>query len=187
MINYEDLTAPVNAFLEDILKGQQAAGDKMPVYLHVGETHDRFNENVVDSYLLGSRRFGHGFQIGFAPKMVQKIVEKDICLECCPVSNRLLGYTPDLRNHPVRFMLNRGLQISVSSDDPCFFGYDGVTLDYLMLVLAWELDMRDLKKLSLNGIDYASIDDTRKEELKNGSFKAAWDAFIAETLQAATE
>jgi len=127
---------------------------------------------------LGSKRIGHGFEVAFCPKVIKKLVEKDICLECCPISNRLLGYTQDIRNHPVRFLLNQGVQISVSSDDPGFFGYDGVALDFAMLVLAWELDIRDLKKLALNGITYASVSEEKKKALKEGAFKQAWDEFI---------
>jgi adenosine deaminase len=109
MINEEDLTPPVFEFLADILKGQQTATDDMPVYLHVGESHNRTNWNVIDSILLKSKRIGHGFEVGFMPKLVKKIKEQDILLECCPISNMLLGYTPDLRNHPVRFLLNQGV------------------------------------------------------------------------------
>lgn len=69
----------------------------------------------------------------------------------------VLGYTLDLRNHPVKFLMHHGVQVSISSDDPGFFGYEGVTLDYLFAYLAWDLDIRDLKKLSLNGITYSSI------------------------------
>ena len=57
----------------------------------------------------------------------------------------VLGYTKDLRTHPVRFMLHHGLQISISSDDPGFFHYSGVTLDFVYVTLAWELDLLDLK------------------------------------------
>ena len=49
----------------------------------------------------------------------------------------VLGYTLDLRTHPVSHMLSRGIQASISSDDPGFFGYEGVTLDYVYAVGAW--------------------------------------------------
>lgn len=178
MINEEDITSPVLSYVEDILKGKEEALDEMPTFLHVGESHNRQNWNIIDSILLKSKRIGHGFEAGFCPKVVKKLVENDICLECCPVSNRLLGYTKDLRNHPVRFLINQGVQISISSDDPGFFGYDGVAVDFTMLVLAWELDIRDLKKLALNGITYASIPEEKKQQLKDGAFKQAWDEFI---------
>ena len=37
--------------------------------------------------------------------------------------------------------------MSISSDDPGLFGYEGVTLDWLYAAGAWELDIKDLKKL----------------------------------------
>lgn len=54
-------------------------------------------------------------------------------------------------------MLKKGIQITINSDDPGFFGYEGVTMDYVYSYIAWELDIRDLKKLSLNGITYSSL------------------------------
>jgi len=69
----------------------------------------------------------------------------------------VLGYTLDLRSHPMNAMLQRGVQASINSDDPGLFGYEGVTLDWVYACGAWQLDIRDLKKLSLNGIKYASV------------------------------
>lgn len=74
----------------------------------------------------------------------------------------VLGYTLDMRNHPVRYMMHQGLQTTISSDDPGFFHYSGVTLDFIYVVLGWELDIWDLKKLSLNGITYSTITDAKK-------------------------
>lgn len=99
-------------------------------------------------------------------------------MEACPLSNMVLGYTLDLRNHPVRYMLHRGLQASISSDDPGFFHYSGVTLDYVYVTLAWELDLWDLKKLSLNGITYSNVKEDRKEHLKGEVFPQKWNEFV---------
>ena len=82
----------------------------------------------------------------------------------------VLGYTLDLRTHPVRWLLNHGVQVSISPDDPTFFDYYGVTLDYAYAVLAWELDIRDLKKLSLNGITYAAISEDKKDDMRKNVF-----------------
>ena len=74
----------------------------------------------------------------------------------------VLGYTLDLRSHPIRDLTFKGLQFSVNSDDPGFFNYTGVTLDYAYLTLAWELNIRDLKKITLNGIKYSSVSEDKK-------------------------
>jgi adenosine deaminase CECR1 len=73
------------------------------------------------------------------------MIEKNICLEVCPISSRLQGYVNDLRNHPVRYFLHRGLQISLSSGYPGIFGYEDTALDYMTAFLSWDLSIRDLK------------------------------------------
>lgn len=67
-----------------------------------------------------------------------------------------------MRQHPISYLIHQGLQISINSDDPGLFGYDGVTLDYVYAMGAWRLSLMDLKKLSINGIKYASIDEKLK-------------------------
>jgi adenosine deaminase CECR1 len=90
----------------------------------------------------------------------------------------VLGYTFDLRNHPIRDLTFKGLQWSISSDDPGFFNYEGVTLDYAYCTIAWELTLRDLKKLSLNGITFSSIPEAKKAHLMNDVFPGKWKEFI---------
>ena len=101
---------------------------------------------------------------------MKEVIRRDICVEACPLSNMVLGYTLDLRNHPIRYLMHQGLQVSISSDDPGFFNYSGVTLDYVYVAIAWELDLMDLKKLSLNGIKYSSVTDAVKKDLTENVF-----------------
>ena len=56
-------------------------------------------------------------------------------------------------------------------------GYEGVTLDYVYAYLSWDLDIADLKKLCLNSIQYATLDDLEKEELTK-LFAYKWDRFL---------
>lgn len=150
----------------------------MPCFFHAGETHDKNILNLHDAVLLNTKRIGHGFQLALFPNLVEEIKKRNICIESCPLSNMVLGYTKDLRSHPVRAMLDNNVQVTISSDDPCFFEYEGVTLDYVYATLAWDLDLRDLKKLSMNGITYASVDDKKKDFLHKEIFPGKWDQFI---------
>ena len=43
--------------------------------------------------------------------------------------------------------------------------YEGVTLDYTYVYLAWDLDIADLKQLALNTIKYTSADQSHKDKL----------------------
>ncbi len=102
---------------------------------------------MYDAILLGTKRIGHGFNLALHPHLQEIVKKEQICIECCPVSNIVLGYTLDLRCHPVRGFLHQGIPVSINPDDPGFFDAEGVTLDYVYAFMAWELDLADLKKL----------------------------------------
>ena len=167
MVNEEEFTPLISEFMPSILGAQKTPGvtQDMPCFFHAGETHDRTITNMHDAVLLNSKRLGHGFQLALFPNLLQEVIKRDICVEACPLSNMVLGYTLDMRNHPVRYMMHQGLQASISSDDPGFFHYSGVTLDFIYVTLGWELDIWDLKKLSLNGIKYSTISEDKKQNL----------------------
>lgn len=126
---------------------------------------------------MGSKRIGHGFHLAYHPELLAEVKEKNICIECCPVSNFVLGYVLDLRCHPARGFLHQGLAVSISPDDPGFMGYHGATLDYLYAFLAWDLDIADLKQLCLNSLYHASITAEEKQELKE-FFDYKWVRFL---------
>ena len=107
------------------------------------------------------------------------MIERDICVEACPLSNMVLGYTNDLRTHPINYLMTRGVQFSISSDDPGLFGYEGVTLDYVYATSAWTLTLRDLKKISLNGIKYANVSEETKKSLREDVFEPKWKEWVA--------
>jgi adenosine deaminase len=55
-------------------------------------------------------------------------------------------------------MMANGLQISLNSGHPGILGYHDVSLDYLAAFVAWDLGLKDLKKISLNGLNHSSLD-----------------------------
>lgn len=183
MVCEEEITPPLTEFVKMILefRGEQGQGKEMPVILHAGESDDRSNHNIVDAILLGTKRIGHGFALAKHPHLQELVKKNNICIECCPVSNMVLGYTLDLRTHPVRAMLHQGLPVSISPDDPCFFDAEGVTLDYVYAFLAWELDLADLKQLVLNSLNYASLTDEEKGNLRP-FFEDRWKRFLEYVL-----
>jgi adenosine deaminase len=56
-----------------------------------------------------------------SPTLIDLVKKNEICLECCPVSNRILGYCSDLRCHPVRGLIAKGVKVSINPDDQGFF------------------------------------------------------------------
>lgn len=67
--------------------------------------------------------------------------------------------------------------MSISPDDPGFYGYEGVTLDYIYVFIAWELNLADLKKLCLNSLEYSLINKEDKDKLRV-FFEQRWSRFL---------
>jgi len=137
--------------------------DRLGLYLHAGESAARDNNELYDAVVLGCKRIGHGFALIKSPSLIKKVIEENICLECCPVSNKALGYVNDLRCHPVRSLITKGVKISLSPDDQGFWKSPGVTMDYLVAFLAWDLDLYDMECIALNSYKFASLEKDEKE------------------------
>lgn len=180
LVQEEDASPGIAEFLPQIYEAQCKAkklGRTFDMYLHAGESNSRRNKELYDAVLLGTRRIGHGFHLAYHPSLIQVVKTKEICLECCPVSNFVLGYVLDMRNHPARGFLHQGLPVSINPDDPGFMGYDGVTLDYLYAFLSWDLDLADLEQLALNSLTYASIPEDEKQKILQ-FFDYKWQRFL---------
>ncbi|WKN46237.1 hypothetical protein [Tunicatimonas pelagia] len=152
----------------------------VPLCLHDGES-DWDLGNLYDAVTLRSVRVGHGFNLYRYPAVQQAIKQQNICIEVNPLSNQILGYVRDLRVHPAVGYLAEGIQCSISSDDPAVFDYTGITYDYWTIFLAWELDLRSLKKLAMNSITYSLLNDEEKKRAMQ-VWESRWNGFIEECL-----
>ncbi|MFQ6549706.1 adenosine deaminase [Aestuariibius sp. 2305UL40-4] len=66
-------------------------------------------------------RIGHGVQAIDDPALVDRLAEDGITLEVCPGSNVALGVVPNWAAHPIAKLRNKGVKVTVSTDDPPFF------------------------------------------------------------------
>ena len=72
--------------------------------------------------LLKVKRIDHGVQCLKDKKLVQKLREEQIPLTVCPLSNVKLCVFEKLEDHNLKRLLDRGLMVTVNSDDPSYFG-----------------------------------------------------------------
>jgi adenosine deaminase len=72
--------------------------------------------------LLGVARIDHGVRASDDAALLERLREQQIPLTVCPLSNQRLRVTPDLTVHPLLELLDRGLCVTVNSDDPAYFG-----------------------------------------------------------------
>ncbi len=94
-------------------------------------------------------RIDHGVTAIQSPALLQELAESRFPLTVCPLSNVPLKVFPSLKDHPLKTMLDRGLRVSVHSDDPPYFGgYVNETL--LACARALHLSLEDIALLARN-------------------------------------
>jgi len=72
--------------------------------------------------LLAPDRIGHGVQAIRDPALLERLVEDQVPLDVCPSSNVGISLFPSLEAHPFTEFWRRGVNMTISSDDPPFFG-----------------------------------------------------------------
>ena len=159
LVDEEDKCQTNLYFINELLEARHEAGRRgitLPLYIHSGESNWTENENVLDAILLDSRRIGHGLALFKHPLLMQIVKERGIAIEVCPISNQVLGYVADLRNHPAVLYINSGLPVVICPDDPgiwkCTFSYD-----FYAAFVAWGLDLKCLKQLAMNSLLYSAM------------------------------
>ena len=72
--------------------------------------------------VLGVDRIDHGNRALEDPALVKRLVKDGLALTVCPLSNLRLCGVNDMKDHPLRRMLDVGLRVTINSDDPAYFG-----------------------------------------------------------------
>ena len=204
LVGEEDIGYSTFTYLDKIAEAFDSLdGYLPPFYFHDGESdlppdytrhaNDTIpaktytNNNVLDAYLLSQMnidgftptigRVGHGIALYKSPLLMNKYNEIGLCVELNPISNQLLRYMEDLRDHPGQTYLAMGIPVTLNPDDPAIFGYEGVTHDFWEACIAWNLDLRALKLLSYYSLQYSSLPEKSKNE-KIKLWKQHWYSFI---------
>jgi len=119
-------------------------------------------------------RIGHGTRAEEDPKLLDYLAEHRIPLEMCPLSNVRTAVVDSISQHPIRRYIERGMLVTVNTDDPKMFGTSfAEELHCLHDTLHFSHD--ELRRLILNGINSSWLRRERKEELRS-SFESdsAW-------------
>jgi adenosine deaminase len=66
----------------------------------------------------GLTRIGHGVYISQEPALLEAVVRSGVTVECSLTSNVVLGATESYETHPIRQLMEAGVPITLSTDDP---------------------------------------------------------------------
>ena len=112
--------------------------------------------------ILKIKRIDHGNNSLEDEALINEIINRDLALTVCPLSNIALKVVHDLKQHPLKKMMDLGLKVTVNSDDPAYFGGQ-VNQNFIEIQKALNLTKNDLYILAKNSFKYALISEAQKE------------------------
>ena len=126
---------------------------------HAGETTGP--DGIWEALSIGSERIGHALSAIQDSKLIQELRVRSTVLELNPTSNVRTGVCPSFGAHPLRPYFNAGLQVTLNSDDPAFFGSD-LANEFLLAHTQQAFTREELRQLAANSIHGSFLPDSEK-------------------------
>lgn len=110
--------------------------------------------------LLKVSRIDHGVRAAEDPRLVSRLVDEQIPLTVCPLSNIKLRVFDDMRDHNILTLLEQGVKVTVNSDDPAYFG--GYVLEnFMALHESLGMTQEQAERLAQNSLDARLVGHSR--------------------------
>ena len=114
--------------------------------------------------ILHAERIDHGVRCADDKNLVQRLRDERIPLTVCPLSNIRLKVFGHMKDHNLKQLLGLGLNVSIHSDDPAYFGY--MNDNYCAIIDALDIDEHDILNLAMNAINSAFLTESEKDRLR---------------------
>ena len=113
--------------------------------------------------LLKVNRIDHGVRSEEDETLMARLIAEKMPLTVCPLSNLKLCVVDDMAKHNIRRLLQKGIHVTVNSDDPSYFG--GYMNDnFIAITEALDLTKDELKQLAINSFEASFISDDEKQK-----------------------
>jgi len=114
--------------------------------------------------LLKVSRIDHGVRSAEDPALIARLIDEQVPLTVCPLSNVRLRVFKSLDQHNILKLLERGVKVTVNSDDPAYFGgYMGENFIGLQRQLG--MTREQAVALSRNAFEASFLPDAEKAAL----------------------
>ncbi len=116
--------------------------------------------------LLKVSRIDHGNTCLSDSRLVKRLAREKTGLTVCPLSNLALKVVDDLKNHPLKIMMEKRLMVTINSDDPAYFG-GYINENYIQIAKALDLTKEDITTLVKNSFNASFLTKEEKEKMLN--------------------
>lgn len=114
--------------------------------------------------LLKVKRIDHGVRCVDDEQLLERLRVQQIPLTVCPLSNTKLRVFNKMEEHNLKWLLDFGLQVTVNSDDPAYFG-GYLNENFIAVQEALNLSKQDIYQLSKNSFQASFLSDDSKQNL----------------------
>ncbi len=130
---------------------------------HAGEEGPpQYVREAVD--LLKVSRIDHGNRALEDKMLLDELENSKLPLTLCPLSNLKLKVVKDLKYHPVKTMMDKGLLVTINSDDPAYFG-GYLNENYIQIAAELGLTKEDIYVLARNSFLASFISEDKRNML----------------------
>jgi adenosine deaminase len=185
-IHHDGYTEKMSSVLEDALSWANLdgidlhgaedvpMGDWAPAYWQRARDAGKFTKAHAGEFMgpdfiryaienLGVNRIEHGTRSIEDASLIAMLRDRDVTLDMCPISNLKLGVVATAQDHPIRQLLDAGINCTVSTDDPISFG-NHIEEEYQLLAEELGFSDHELAEVAKNGFKIALAPPTWCEE-----------------------
>lgn len=113
---------------------------------------------------LDVERIDHGIRLADDPDLMREVAERQLLITVCPLSNVRLRCVKDVKELPIKTFLDAGVNFSINSDDPAYFG--GYILDnYCAVQEAFNLTEKDWEGIAKASVSGSWCTESRKQAM----------------------
>jgi adenosine deaminase len=141
-----------------------AAASGLGCTVHAGEHAGA--ESVAEALKLPVTRISHGVRAVEDWTLVDEIAERGIVLEVCPTSNVATRVFADYEHHPLRKLHEAGVNLTLGSDDPPYFGCS-IGGEYAVARERFGFEEGELRAITRTAVRASFADDAAKGTLLN--------------------
>ncbi len=157
----DEANVPGDQFVEHFKRGREAGWS---ITVHAGESAGPGSiwQAVRE---LGAQRIGHCVAAINDPALMDFLAEQQIGVEVNLTSNVQTTTTRDYAGHPARQFLERGMLVTLNTDDPGISGID-IIYEYEVAAPAAGLNREQIRQMQINGVDAAFLSEQEKAALR---------------------
>jgi len=136
-----------------------ASDNGLRLTAHAGESSGP--ESIWGALNLRAERIGHGLTAWQDTELVEELARRQIPVEICLTSNLRTGCCGGIGEHPLRSYFDKGLMVTLNSDDPAMFS-TSLAREYQLAQDSFAFSDEHLRELARNSFEASFLPPEKK-------------------------